>query len=186
MRISASHAKKLFVQGHPVRLVSTTRASLLGYNSAALRYYGHDTFEQFEQASRARHADSPYPAHWEQPGPSRQTSEEAMGHIFRRESFEIGNLSAAIAYLPMLTRGDLPKQHHESFNDAVYAVWSYETPIAWITQKGEVEIPSVRYSITTTKHQQMVARAFGQSFQSGSESARKGKGKSPYGPREGY
>ena len=50
-RISASHAKKLFVQGYPVRLISTTGYSALGYNSAALRYFGHD-----EQVSAMRKA----------------------------------------------------------------------------------------------------------------------------------
>jgi hypothetical protein len=183
MRISTSHAKKLFVLGHPVRLISTVGASLYGYNSAALRNYGHATFEEFEQASRARHEQGNFPTHWERPSPSRRTYDEAMGHVFRRESFEIGNLSATMAFVAEATRGDLPEKYHASFDEAMYAVWSWETPIAWLDPKGAVVIPSVRYSITTTQHQYQVARALGVDFLSGDESARIGKGKSPYGPR---
>lgn len=186
MRISASHAKKLFVQGYPVRLVSTTRASFLGYNSAAMRRYGHDTFESFEQASRERHDRGNFPAHWEKPGPSRQTSDEAMGHIFRREPFEIGNLSGTYAFIAETTRGDLPEKYHASFDEACYAVWSYETPIGWVGPKGEIVVPPVSYSLTTTQHQHGVARALGLRGFMASESARTGKGKTPYTHREGW
>lgn len=37
----------------------------------------------------------------------------------------------------------------------VYTVVSYETPIAWVTEAGAVEIPDAGYSLTTNRHQNM-------------------------------
>jgi len=39
-----------------------------------------------------------------------------------------------------------------------YVVYSYGTPIAW-HHAGGWEIPAVRYSVTTSKHQSIVRRA---------------------------
>lgn len=36
---------------------------------------------------------------------------------------------------------------------AVYVVWSFSTPIAWVDADGTVTVPDVRYSVTTTRHQ---------------------------------
>ena len=36
---------------------------------------------------------------------------------------------------------------------AVYVVWSYQTPIAWVDADGTVTVPDQRYSVTTTQHQ---------------------------------
>lgn len=36
---------------------------------------------------------------------------------------------------------------------ARYVVWSYDTPIAWVTGGGNLVQPPVTYSLTTTKHQ---------------------------------
>ncbi|MEV4642754.1 hypothetical protein AB0J80_35965 [Actinoplanes sp. NPDC049548] len=41
----------------------------------------------------------------------------------------------------------------------VYVVSSYGTPIAWVTQGGDVVIPEVTYSPTTTRHQKIARRA---------------------------
>lgn len=38
----------------------------------------------------------------------------------------------------------------------VYVVLSYETPIAWVLVGGEVVIPDVTYSVTTSRHQNRV------------------------------
>lgn len=35
----------------------------------------------------------------------------------------------------------------------IYVVYSYSTPIAYITTEGETVIPDIRYSPTTTNHQ---------------------------------
>lgn len=40
-----------------------------------------------------------------------------------------------------------------------YTVYSYETPIAWVTAGGLLRIPSVKYSPTTTQHQWTVRTA---------------------------
>lgn len=38
-------------------------------------------------------------------------------------------------------------------NAITYTVISYQTPIAWVLDTGEVVIPDAKYSITTTRHQ---------------------------------
>jgi hypothetical protein len=48
--------------------------------------------------------------------------------------------------------GRLPREHVESFQRATYAVFSYATPIAWVTD-GAWFIPGTRYSLTTSRHQ---------------------------------
>lgn len=88
--------------------------------------------------------------------------------------------------------GSLPADHrlqllHDCRNGTgsedhtVYVVWSYDTPIMWVPSNGAKYVPSVRYSLTTTRHQAAITGG----YFSGSESARAGKGQSPYGPRNG-
>lgn len=48
--------------------------------------------------------------------------------------------------------GRLPREHVDSFQRATYAVFSYATPIAWVTD-GAWVIPGTRYSLTTSRHQ---------------------------------
>lgn len=36
---------------------------------------------------------------------------------------------------------------------AIYVVWSYNTPIAWVDEDGTVTVPDTYYSVTTTMHQ---------------------------------
>lgn len=43
--------------------------------------------------------------------------------------------------------------------DVTYVVYSYGTPIAWVTRSGLVRIPGTRYSVTTSNHQGL-ARAY--------------------------
>lgn len=38
----------------------------------------------------------------------------------------------------------------------IYTVMSYGTPIAWVTSNGEIVIPSIYYSNSTSKHQNIV------------------------------
>ena len=55
--------------------------------------------------------------------------------------------------------GQLPVIHGQALvNDMVddgpiYVVYSYQTPIAWVTKSGTEVHPPVRYSVTTSKHQ---------------------------------
>lgn len=169
IKITKDEARELFDQGYPVR-----QESERGYHlwlSAA----GRNWPDRFDEEGVLWFKD-----------PSRKTYDEAAGHIFRRESFRIQNMAAGLVTLPMLTRGDLPKTYHESFNEAIYAVYSYETPIAWIDKTGEIIMPPVRYSNTTTQHQHTAAQALGVGFGATDGSFRKGKGRSPYGPRAGW
>lgn len=41
----------------------------------------------------------------------------------------------------------------DSIATPLYVVWSYETPIAWVSWCGSICIPDVKYSPTTTHHQ---------------------------------
>ena len=169
IEITKEEARELFDRGYPVR-----QEAKVGYQlwlSAA----GRNWPERFDEEDVRWFKD-----------PSRKTHDEAAGHIFRREEFTIGNVSARIVTLPMLSRGALPREYHASYNGALYAVDSYETPIAWIDRSGEVTMPPVRYSNTTTQHQHMTARALGVGFGATDGSFRKGKGRSPFGPRAGW
>lgn len=69
-----------------------------------------------------------------------------------------GALRAEVTALPSL--GILPIQYQEALYVAtegwsvpVMVLFSYATPIAWRTQGGDVWVPDVRYSATTSKHQ---------------------------------
>lgn len=41
----------------------------------------------------------------------------------------------------------------------LYVVYSYDTPIAWGPLDGDLYVPDVKYSMTTSKHQGIVRRA---------------------------
>lgn len=49
--------------------------------------------------------------------------------------------------------GRLAPEHHESFQKADYAVYSYATPIAWHVPSEGWVMPMDKYSLTTTQHQ---------------------------------
>jgi hypothetical protein len=57
------------------------------------------------------------------------------------------NLSA-----PPASGGKMPREYTIPAT-AVYVVFSYVTPIAWVDADGTVTIPDTRYSPTTTQHQ---------------------------------
>lgn len=42
---------------------------------------------------------------------------------------------------------------------AKYVIYSYGTPIAWISAHGKWFVPEIRYSVTTSKHQSIVRGA---------------------------
>lgn len=58
---------------------------------------------------------------------------------------------------PSNDTGRLPREWVEQFrqdqNKIIYAVYSYATPIAWVTEDGTATIPDVSYSRTTTRQQ---------------------------------
>lgn len=179
MKITEHEARELFDRGCPVRLVDNEGETVSAYTSIVTGY--NKTFEAFRD-SALRWLPDGRQAHWEH-DPRRSTYGEAAGHILRREHFEIRHVSSPSA---MRGRGDLPEKYLDDLiTKATYIVYSYRTPIAWVRTDGSICIPPVRYSNTTTQHQWMVARALGVSFYS-SESARKGKGRTPYTHREGW
>lgn len=56
--------------------------------------------------------------------------------------------------------GSLPAQYHPEVARARFVVWSYETPIAWVTDDGTKVVPDVGYSLTTGQHQMAVMSAW--------------------------
>lgn len=187
--IDRAEAQERFETGHVVGLVPTERirggeASPI-WHHVAVRY--HRTFERFAE-----------PQPWwgdvevvfVKPAARRRTIDESAGHIFRLEDFTIGNMRGQLFDKGQIHCGDLPDKYCDALRadldryGAAYIVWSYDTIIAWRLPGGTVTMPPVRYSNTTTQHQYVVARALGVPFTT-TESAREGKGKSPYGGRRG-
>jgi len=91
--------------------------------------------------------------------------------------------------------GDVPEKHRPQGGDewveenVDYWVYSYDTPIAWVYKPGThgvaagtVHMPPVRYSLTTTQHQHLVADALGYPFAATESLMKKGGN---YGAREG-
>jgi hypothetical protein len=68
-----------------------------------------------------------------------------------------GGLSALCS--PPAETGRLPTEWVERYRAdeprIVYVVLSYATPIAWIRDDGEVIIPDCRFTLTTSRHQQL-------------------------------
>lgn len=60
---------------------------------------------------------------------------------------------------PPPTMGHLPARLHESVRRSVYTVFSYDTPIAWVTENDDrrepyvYHVPDVGYSVTTGQQQ---------------------------------
>lgn len=75
--------------------------------------------------------------------------------------FEASNMSGEEAPIRAYT-GYLPPYWRQRFQDdmPVYAVYSYGTPIAWVTRHGVKVYPPVTYSKTTARHQTQVKRAW--------------------------
>jgi len=64
--------------------------------------------------------------------------------------------------------GALPREYAKGLDEAVYVVYCYGTPIAWVvmadeaTEEGRVNfMPDWQYSATTTFHQGVVSEAWG-------------------------
>lgn len=84
------------------------------------------------------------------------------GESFDNSNSTLGGRSSFIGW------GDVPAEHRENSEvvdtHIAYWVYSYDTPIAWVDNNGVWFMPPVRYSITTTNHQHLVARAIGFAF----------------------
>ena len=61
---------------------------------------------------------------------------------------------------PAACTGSLPVEYHDELAFATYVVYSYDTPIGWVTRDGRYVVPAQRYSQTTGKHQSILSRAW--------------------------
>ena len=86
---------------------------------------------------------------------------DALGYIETRQNFIASNLSGGYSR----SVGKLPstwceKLYEDVNNDSnLYVVLSYDTPIAWYSHEGGWTVPRVKYSVTTSKHQNIVRNA---------------------------
>lgn len=70
-----------------------------------------------------------------------------------------GNPSRGIELLDPMTgpygrfEGDSYRRRIMGLYKPLYVVWSYQTPIAWVTWAGSIVVPDEKYSVTTTHHQ---------------------------------
>lgn len=73
--------------------------------------------------------------------------------------FKVGNVSGN-TYTGTL--GRLPEPFRSAYdgNHVAYVILSYATPIAWRLVGGQWVVPPVKYSVTTTNHQNTVLTAF--------------------------
>lgn len=86
---------------------------------------------------------------------------QAGQYIANRLSFTC-NRTLRATYFNSFT-GRLPEDRVTGFNratdaDDFYAVYSYQTPIAWYAH-GTWVVPDVKYSPTTSRHQSIVRNA---------------------------
>lgn len=76
--------------------------------------------------------------------------------IANREAFRTPSIHAIVG--KVYSTGMLPDDWagKYAFDDVKYTVLSYNTPIGWVNNGGEIVIPPVKYSQTTTQHQYIV------------------------------
>lgn len=115
------------------------------------------------------------------------TQTEALDYLERREPFEASHLSAIrgavtdTAYPP----DEWAERYAE--DEVTYTVLSYRTPIAWVTEDGEIVQPPVRYSVTTTNHQRIANGGLhGKDWPSYLETERRAVPVDTFGPRSGW
>lgn len=71
---------------------------------------------------------------------------------------------------PAVTLGALPRKYHTSAREAVYVVYSYDTPVAWVHDMVDGDdpywyvIPDISYSPTTGQHQMACMAAWGEAM----------------------
>lgn len=91
---------------------------------------------------------------------SQASYRDIRGHLARREAFT-GNSMSARRGDPWINPGRLAPvwaahlRADENDPGVEYVVFSYDTPIAWVRRDGVAVIPLVRYSRTTSRHQNL-------------------------------
>lgn len=91
-----------------------------------------------------------------------RTLYEAMGAIEDRRPFTLRGLKGLRGAPDSF--GYLPEEYHDRAAQADYVIYSYGTPIAWVTD-GQPHCPDIGYSPTTAQHQYLTAHALGLAFQ---------------------
>lgn len=83
---------------------------------------------------------------------------EAIGRIRKYVEFSGSNLHGR---RKKVHPGKLPAQWEQQYDatEVMYTVSSYDTVIAWCTPDYQWTVPSVRYSMSTTRHQNLVRTA---------------------------
>jgi len=92
---------------------------------------------------------------------TRTSNAKAGDLITNRVGFTGNNLyGVVVPYDGHIQSGKLPQQFRDqlALDRPDFIVYSYGTPIAWHSDKGWF-IPEVKYSVTTSKHQNYVRRA---------------------------
>lgn len=73
--------------------------------------------------------------------------------IGQRNRWSAGSMSGSPTNgIAGMNFGILPEEFRELMSSAVYAIWSYETPIVAELGDGRWVIPAVKYSSTTNTH----------------------------------
>lgn len=91
-------------------------------------------------------------------GKNRTTFYGLSERLARHDEWHMGSMWATTEKRPYGYYGKLPSEHYESVKHADYVVWSYATPIAWVTY-GIWHMPDKFYSSTTTQHQNKIRTA---------------------------
>ena len=92
---------------------------------------------------------------------TRTSNTKAGDYIAGRVAFTGNNLYGVVTpYDGYIQSGQLPQEFRDQLklDRPDFIVYSYATPIAWHSDKGWY-IPEVKYSVTTSKHQNYVRRA---------------------------
>jgi len=97
-------------------------------------------------------------------GLQQSTRNKIDKHLFWHEEFKQGNISAKrFTTQDYIQNGQLPdfladQLKAANYDNALYVVYSYQTPIGWIKLTSDAEwfIPAVKYSNTTTHHQSVL------------------------------
>jgi hypothetical protein len=95
------------------------------------------------------------------------TIREADRYIAEQNTFDAGSMRAEFFHATdgMPYWGHLDTAHlyllrrDLQAHGTLYVVYSYQTPIAWARVGGHLYVPDVRYSPTTTKHQNICRKA---------------------------
>lgn len=86
--------------------------------------------------------------------------EEFALELANRTRWSAASLSGApVPGIGDMARGILPEPYWAAAEQAVYAVYSYETPILWALADGTWQMPDHKYSASTNQQQSKMRQA---------------------------